>query len=57
MVNEGKEKSVITEYSEALGLIFDNNLADGVAIRIESGGYVLCLEIRNGETEIIIYKL
>lgn len=56
MVKEGKEVSGIKECSDALDLLFSINLREGVAIRFESGGYVLCLEIRGGMTEIVIYK-
>jgi hypothetical protein len=57
VVNERKEKTGIEEYSEALDSIFSNNLTAGVVIHFESGGYALCVEIKNGKTEIIFYKL
>lgn len=57
MVNGEKEESGVNEYSDAIDSLFDNNHADGVVIRFESDGYVLCVEIRNGKTEIIVYKL
>ena len=52
-----KRKSGLKEYSKVLDLIFNNNLTEDVAIRFESGGYVLCLEIRNGKAEIIVYTV
>lgn len=55
-MNEGKEESGIREYSEALDSLFNNSIRDDVAIRFESDGYILCLEIRNGKTEIMVYK-
>lgn len=55
-MNQGKEESGIREYSEALDSLFNNSIREDVAIRFESDGYVLCLEIRNGKTEIIVYK-
>lgn len=54
-MKEEKEEFGIKEYSDTLDLIFDNNLTDDVVIRFESDGYVLCLEIRNRKTEIIIF--
>lgn len=55
-MNQGKEESGIREYSEALDSLFNNSIREDVAIRFESDGHVLCLEIRNGKTEIIVYK-
>lgn len=55
-MNQGKEESGIREYSETLDSLFNNSIREDVAIRFESDGYVLCLEIRNGKTEIIVYK-
>ena len=55
MVSE--EKSGSEGYSDALDLIFINEPTEDVAIRFESGGYVLCLEIINGKAEIIVYKV
>lgn len=52
-----KGKSGIKEYSKALDSLFDNNLVGGVVIRFESDGYVLCVKIRKGKTEIIVYKV
>lgn len=46
----------ITEYSKVLDLLFNNDINDDVVIRFESDGYVLCLDIRNYKTEIIIYE-
>lgn len=54
-MNREKEEFGIKEYSDALDSLFNNNLIEDVAIRFESGGYVLCLEIGNGRTEIIVY--
>ena len=56
MVNREVEEFGIKEYSVALDLLFNNNLIEYVAIRIELDGYVLYLEIKNGKTEIIVYK-
>lgn len=56
-MNGENEEFSIKEYSEAFDLIFNNILTDDVVIRFESDGYVLCLEIRNGNTEIIVYRL
>lgn len=50
-----KKKSSIGEYSDALDLLFSNNITDDVVVRFESGGYVICLEIRSGKTEVVVY--
>jgi len=51
-----KKRSCIGEYSDALDLLFSNNITDDVVIRFESGGYVICLEIRSGKTEVGVYR-
>ena len=56
-VKNENEKFGVKKYSDALDLIFTNNITKDMAIRFEAGGYILCLEIRNGKTEIIVYKM
>lgn len=52
-----EDRSSVRVYSDALILLFNNNNIKDVAIFLESGGYVLCLVIRNGKTEIIVCSL
>lgn len=52
-----KDDANIRKYSDALDFLFNNTEIKSVVIRFKSDGYVLCLEIRNGKTEIIVYKL
>lgn len=53
----GKREASIGEYSEAPDSLFRNRITEGVVIRFESDGYVLCLEIRNGRTEILVLQV